>query len=69
MITLICVLGIDFLMVGICLFLNDKDTKEYFSEHNANRYWNKQIKKYFKDIIGLFALILSAKDDWGDWFK
>lgn len=51
MITLICVLGIDFLMVGICLFLNDKDTKEYFSEHNANRYWNKQIKKYFKDII------------------
>ena len=20
-------------------------------------------------LIGLFALILSMKDDWGDWFK
>lgn len=50
MITLAIVLIIDFFMVGICLFLNDKDTKEYFSNRNADRYWNREIKKYFKDI-------------------
>lgn len=50
MITLAIVLIIDFFLVGICLFLNDKDTKEYFSNRNADRYRLKQIKKYFQDI-------------------
>lgn len=51
MITLAIVLIIDFLVVGICLFLNDKDTKEYFANKNADRYWYKETKKYFKDIM------------------
>lgn len=51
MITLAIVLIIDFLIVGFCLFLNDKDTKEYFSNRNADKYWQRETKKYFKDII------------------
>ena len=48
--TLAIVLIIDFLMVGLCLLLCDPEIKEMYGNRNADKYWSREIKKYFKDV-------------------
>lgn len=50
MTTLGICLGIDFFTVLIIILSMDKDIKELYKEKNADKKWNKEIKKYFQDI-------------------
>lgn len=50
MTTLGICLGIDFFAVLIIIISMDKDIKELYKQRNADKYWNKEIKKYFQDI-------------------